>query len=141
MSKAVTFAMVHGVEQAAETFKISERTIRRWLSRLSSEDNKIVQRTSELIETAGDDWARRVISAAVAVITTGAERKLEQLEGGADLSAKDLHAWAGALKLANDAETTHRLLEERKKPNNSQGAPVRPKPAPVVAIESREQAA
>ncbi len=62
-----------------------------------------------MLAAAGDDWAREVLSAAAAVIIKGAERKLEQLANGAELGPKELHAWGGVMKLANDAETTQPL--------------------------------
>lgn len=76
---------------------------------------------------------------AAAVILAGGARLLERLAAGAELGPKELHAWAGAMKLANDAKTTQQLLEQRKRPARPPAPPQ--KPAPVVAIAGEERAA
>lgn len=118
-ARAVAYATIHGCFVTAQKYGVTRRTIERWRSQA---DPKTTARAVELTRVAGDRWAEEVLSASVAVVLAGAERKLEQLQQqGAELTPKELHAWAGAMKLANDARTTAELLEQRKRP---------PRPAP-----------
>lgn len=136
-ARAVAYATLHGTVASARKHGVTRRTIERWRS---SSDPKTTERALELTRAAGDQWAEDVLSASVAVVLAGAARKLEQLEAaGSELTPKELHAWAGAMKLANDAKTTAELLEQRKRPVRPPAPPQ--KPAPVVAIGSKERVA
>jgi hypothetical protein len=137
-ARAIAYAKLHGRKEACEKLGIPKRTMGRWLP---DNDPETARYGPVALPEVDDRWARRILNASVAVLEAGATQLLARVADGGEISPKDIHAWGGIMKLANDAETTQRLLEERKKPNNSQGAPARPKPAPVVPIESREQAA
>jgi hypothetical protein len=80
-----------------------------------------------------------VLGISAAVILAGGAQTLERIQAGGDLDPKELRAWAGAMKLANDAKTTQELLEQRKRPARPPAPPQ--KPAPVVTLAGEERAA
>jgi hypothetical protein len=131
----VAYARLHGIKATVEKYNVKRRTLHRWVSDGTS---KTAHRATELTHAAGEKWAAEVLGVAAAVIVAGGEVTLKRLAGGAKLEAKELHAWAGAMKLANDAITTQQLLDERTKPSRAEPPP-KPKPAAVVPIGGREE--
>lgn len=128
-AQIIAYAKLHGVGASSRKYNVPLRTLHQWTAK---ERVKPTPRATELTRLAGDKWADEVLATAAAVIIAGGARQLEAIRAGAELGPKDLHAWAGAMKLANDAKTTAELLEQRKRPPKPAAPP--PKPAPVVAI-------
>lgn len=77
---------------------------------------------------------------AAAVILAGGEAMLRRLADGERLEAKELHAWAGAMKLANDAKTTAELLEQRNRPARPPAPPPPQKPAAPNVVQLQQPA-